>query len=194
MPTMNLPNKLTVGRLVLCGLFTLVLELEYSWAGLVALIIFVVASITDWLDGYLARKWNLITDFGKLLDPLADKILIAAAYIHFVAIDYVPAWIVVCIIAREFLITGLRTLSAAKGIILAAEKLGKHKTISQIVTALVALVLYALDGLGWQFIDVGMSKQWVIMPLMAITLVITVVSGVSYFVKNQHLFKNEKEN
>ncbi|MEM9443725.1 MAG: CDP-diacylglycerol--glycerol-3-phosphate 3-phosphatidyltransferase [Verrucomicrobiota bacterium] len=189
---MNLPNQLTVGRLILCGLFTVILELPYPWTGLAALSIFIIASITDWLDGYLARKWNLITDFGKLLDPLADKILIAAAYIHFVDIGMAPAWVVVCIVTREFLITGLRMLAAAKGTILAAEKLGKHKTISQIVTALVALILEASEDIGWQFIDSAAAREWIVIPLMMITLFFTLLSGLNYFTKNMHLFDDDK--
>src|SRR4051812_18535646 len=122
---MNLPNQLTLARLLLCAVFTVFMSLDAPFTGVAALVVFILASLTDWLDGYLARKWNQITDMGKLLDPLADKILISAAYIGFVAQDLIPMWVVVCIIAREFLITGLRTIAAAKGVVLAAERIGK---------------------------------------------------------------------
>ncbi|NJL19330.1 MAG: CDP-diacylglycerol--glycerol-3-phosphate 3-phosphatidyltransferase [Bdellovibrionaceae bacterium] len=184
---MNLPNQLTLGRLVLCGVFTLLLALETSWSGLAALVVFVVASLTDWLDGHLARKWNLITDLGKLLDPLADKILISAAFIGMVAAGLAPFWIVVCIIAREFLITGLRTLAASKGIVLAAERLGKHKTISQMVTAHVGLIHLALGGMGWWPQLSEWMNAWILPPLLYLTLLITLYSGASYFIKNKRL-------
>jgi CDP-diacylglycerol---glycerol-3-phosphate 3-phosphatidyltransferase len=187
MTSWNLPNQLTVGRLFLCALFTLLLTLEKPWADMVALVVFVLASLTDWLDGYLARKWNMTTDLGKLLDPLADKILISAAFIAMVAKDLAPFWIVVLIIAREFLITGLRTLAASKGVILAAEKLGKHKTISQMVTALAALLYLGLSGLGWLPQEAEELKVWILNPMLYLTLLITLYSGATYFVKNQKL-------
>lgn len=183
----NLPNQLTLGRLVLCALFTVFLTLETSWAGAAAFVVFVLASLTDWLDGYLARKWNLITDLGKLLDPLADKILISAAFIGMVAKGLAPAWIVVCVIAREFLITGLRTLAASKGIILAAEKAGKHKTISQMVTALVALLYLAFEGLEWLPQEAHVLKSYLVLPMLYVTLAITIYSGTAYFLKNRKL-------
>jgi CDP-diacylglycerol--glycerol-3-phosphate 3-phosphatidyltransferase len=181
---MNLPNKLTVGRIILCVILIGCLEVEARWSGSLALVIFIVASLTDWLDGYLARKYNLITDLGKLLDPLADKILVSAAYIGLVSNDLAPAWIVSCIIAREFLITGLRTLAAAKGLILAAEKLGKHKTISQITTVIVGLALLAARDLGYHFPAV---ESYFYPLLLFIALGVTLWSGAVYFWKNRQL-------
>lgn len=189
---MNLPNQLSLGRLCLCVIFTVFLEVKWQWSGSVAFAIFVFASLTDWLDGYLARRMNLITDLGKLLDPLADKILIAAAYIGFVGHGMAPLWVVICIISREFLITGLRTLAAAKGTVLAAEKIGKHKTISQMVTALIGLAILALQQLGVYPIMMGQAKAYVLEPMLYVTLGITVYSGVVYFSKNFKLVLVEK--
>jgi len=189
---MNLPNKLTVGRLLLCLVFTLVLELSSPYAGLLAFFIFVVASLTDWLDGYLARRLHLVTDLGKLLDPLADKILVSAAYIGLVAHNLAPAWIVVFIISREFLITGLRMLAASKGVIMAAERMGKHKTISQIVTVLIGLALLSFHQLNWLPAFSTLMEVWLLKPLLWLTLFITIYSGAAYFVKNYRMVLAEQ--
>lgn len=181
---MNLPNKLTVGRILLCVVLVACMEIEARWTGSLALVIFIVASLTDWLDGHLARKHGLITDLGKLLDPLADKILVSAAYIGLVSNDLAPAWIVSCIIAREFLITGLRTLAASKGLILAAEKLGKHKTISQITGVIVGLALLAARDLGYHF---PLVEGMLYPALLYLALVVTLWSGGAYFWKNRQL-------
>ncbi|MEO0453091.1 MAG: CDP-diacylglycerol--glycerol-3-phosphate 3-phosphatidyltransferase [Verrucomicrobiota bacterium] len=184
---MNLPNRLTCARLVLCLLLAFVFSLDTEWRGSAALVIFVIASLTDWLDGYLARKWNQITDLGKLLDPLADKVLVSIGYIGLVSEDMCAVWILSLIISREFLITGLRVLAAAKGAILAAERIGKHKTISQMVALSVGLFLLA-------FLDLGLEQYWIaklfaslLDPLLWLTVVITVYSGLAYFMKNRSL-------
>lgn len=185
---MNLPTWLTVGRLILCVVFTAVLQTEEKWSGTIALSIFIIASLTDWLDGYLARKLRQTSDLGKLLDPLADKILISSAFICFVGAGLAPAWIVVCIISREFLITGLRTLAAAKGVILAAEKMGKHKTISQMLTAIFALIMIMIEDLDLGgTLNMALLNKAVLHPLLYFTLIITIFSGVSYYLKNQKL-------
>ncbi|MEM6822785.1 MAG: CDP-diacylglycerol--glycerol-3-phosphate 3-phosphatidyltransferase [Verrucomicrobiota bacterium] len=190
---MNLPNQLTVGRLLLCGVFVVLLEFDGSWRGTLAFAVFVLAAITDWLDGYLARKWNLITDLGKLLDPLADKILVSVAYIALVREELSPLWVVAIIISREFLITGLRTLAAAKGVILAAEKAGKHKTISQMVTVCVGLLILSLTDLELFPNDTEKLIASLLNPLLWITVALTVYSGVAYFTKNHRLvFGNPK--
>ena len=137
---MNLPNKLTISRILMTVIFLVVLFVEFPLHYTVALVLFVAASITDCLDGSIARKRGLITDFGKLMDPLADKVLICSAFIAFIEIGWMPAWMVVVVVARELAITGLRLLAASKNIVLAAEKQGKNKTITQIV-AIVALLL-----------------------------------------------------
>lgn len=184
---MNLPNQLTLARLGLCAVFVVILECEAPWRGSVAFGIFVLAALTDWLDGHLARKWNLITDLGKLLDPLADKILISVAYIALVREGLSPLWVVATIISREFLITGLRTLAAAKGVILAAERVGKHKTISQIVAVLTGLLILSL-------LDLGLFAAWtprlevlILRPLLWVTVAITLYSGAIYFWNNRQV-------
>ncbi len=184
---MNLPNQLTLGRLVLCAVLVVILEFSGPWRGTAALVVFSLASITDFLDGYLARKWNLVTDLGKLLDPLADKILVSVAYIALVREGMSPLWIVAVIISREFLITGLRTLAAAKGVIMAAEKIGKHKTISQMVTVIVGLILMAMVDLELMPDLAARFETLVFDPLLWITVAITAYSGVAYFWKNRKL-------
>jgi CDP-diacylglycerol--glycerol-3-phosphate 3-phosphatidyltransferase len=149
---MNLPNKLTCGRLVLTVVFVAALSVEFPGAKALATVVFIIAAITDWLDGQIARKHNLITDFGKLMDPLADKVLTAAAFIGLVGLSMIPAWAVILIIAREFMITGLRLVAAAKNIVLPAEKLGKHKTTWQMVCIIYYLLLLCWrDYLTWFF-------------------------------------------
>ena len=149
-PTLNLPNQLTVLRLGMCGLLLISMSFAWPYAATTAFFIFTFASLTDWLDGAIARSRNLVTDLGKLLDPLADKILITAALVALVERHVAPMWMVVLIIAREFLITGLRIIAAAKQKILAAERIGKHKTISQIVAILVSLACLSLGEFGVQ--------------------------------------------
>lgn len=190
---MNLPNQLTFARLVLCGFFVLTMSIAWRFAATGALIIFSVASLTDMLDGMIARRYNLITDLGKLLDPLADKILISAAFISLIERGLAPMWMVVVIIAREFLITGLRIVAANKHLILAAEKAGKHKTITQIVAILVSLSYLTLTefDLGQTF--VAQILRSAITPLFWVALFITVVSGGLYFYKNRFLFERMEE-
>ena len=140
---MNLPNKLTFIRLVLAVPFIYFLQ-ESNAEGfvyrMIAFALFVVASLTDFFDGYLARKYNLVTDFGKLMDPLADKILVISALVLFVELRYIPAWMSIIVIAREFLISGIRMLAAAKGEVIPAGKLGKYKTTSQMIVILLSLI------------------------------------------------------
>ncbi|MGF1679217.1 MAG: CDP-diacylglycerol--glycerol-3-phosphate 3-phosphatidyltransferase [Candidatus Methylacidiphilales bacterium] len=188
---MNVPNQLTVLRLLLCGVFVAILEVDGVWRGTAAFVVFVLAALTDCLDGHLARKWNLVTDLGRLLDPLADKILVSIAYIALVREGTAALWIVAIIISREFLITGLRTLAAAKGIILSAERIGKHKTISQMVTVIVGLLLMALGDLGWRSDWVSQADRLLLQPLLWITVAITLYSGCAYYFKNRHLIDSK---
>lgn len=187
---MNLPNRLTIGRLVLCGGLVISLQFENRYRGLTALVLFILASITDWLDGMLARKWNLVTDFGKLMDPLADKVMVGAVYVTMVAHGLVPSWFVVCIIIREFLITGLRTLAATKGIILGAERIGKHKTFTQVATAFVALLILTMRDMKISSETIDIWMMMILNPLILLTLLITVYSGIAYFWKNRVLISN----
>src|SRR5215471_12110074 len=130
---MNLPNKLTVSRFVLTIAFLAVMFSKIRSRETIALALFVAGGISDFLDGQIARSQKLITNFGILMDPLADKIMVCSAFIAFIQLDWIPAWMVVIVVARELAITGLRLLAASKNVVLAAEGYGKHKTISQIV-------------------------------------------------------------
>lgn len=203
---MNLPNKLTLGRIVLTGLFVMALLLPAEGTikshlpvgKTVALIIFIIAGLTDWVDGWLARRHKLETTFGALLDPLADKVLVAAAFICFIEQNdnlggaLVQAWMVLLIVAREFLVTGLRLVAREQGVVLKADWLGKHKTFSQMATIIVILAGLAVRddwhcfGLDCARFDAGFSRLvWV---LMVITVVLTVWSGCAYLFKNRKLF------
>lgn len=182
----NLPNKLTMLRIFMIPLFVLL----YEWSGLSynylwAFIVFALASLTDLVDGKLARKYNLISDFGKLMDPLADKVLVTAAMVCFVADPkaLTPSWVVITILAREFLVTSLRLLAAAKGVVLAADKWGKYKTATTMVWICWNLLYVELGLLG----DVGGYLHYV---LMYLSLFFTVYSGLNYVLKNKHMFKN----
>ena len=176
-PTLNLPNQLTVLRLGMCGLLLISLSFQWPFAATTAFVIFTLASLTDWLDGAIARSRNLVTDLGKLLDPLADKILVVAALVALVDRHVAPMWMVVIIIAREFLITGLRIIAAHKQKILAAEKVGKHKTVSQIVAILVSLAYLSLGEFGLQDTFVARSLATSQGLFYWIALIITVLSG-----------------
>ena len=195
---MNLPNKLTVSRLVLTLAFLFALFIEFPWNKTVALLLFSAASITDWLDGAIARSRNLITDFGKLMDPLADKILVCSAFIAFIQPGYIAAWIVILIVARELAITGLRLLAASKNVVLAAEGYGKHKTIWQLITiiAILANVSHPEQGLvgqvifGWSLLGKPWVAQLVVISTW-ITVALTLLSGWLYVWRNRRLFLSD---
>ena len=180
----NLPNKLTMLRIIMIPLFVLLYEwqslgLHYLWA----FIVFALASITDLFDGKIARKYNLISDFGKLMDPLADKVLVTAAMVCFVgdAAALTPSWVVIVILAREFLVTSLRLLAAAKGVVLAADKWGKYKTATTMVWICWNLLILEFGLLG----AVGVYLHY---GLMFLSLFFTVYSGLNYVGKNKTMF------
>ena len=194
---MNLPNQLTIGRLFLTALFVAVMSITdqllksvhlLDYRITIATLFFLIASLTDFLDGYIARKLNLVTDFGKLMDPLVDKILTSAVFIILSKEDMIPAWITITIISREFLVTGLRLLASNQGKVLSADSLGKWKTTSQIIVA-----SYFLTILGsnepilkyLKFINQPMFGDL----LIIICTTITVISGWSYLSKNRELVK-----
>src|SRR5438874_3566199 len=145
---MNLPNKLTLSRFVLTVVFLIVMFSQIRFHETIALVLFCAAGISDFLDGQIARRQKLITNFGILMDPLADKIMVCSAFIAFVDLKWMPSWMVVIIVARELAITGLRLLAASKNVVLAAEGFGKHKTISQIVAIISILVLHSYQQWG----------------------------------------------
>jgi CDP-diacylglycerol--glycerol-3-phosphate 3-phosphatidyltransferase len=192
---MNLPNKLTVARLLLTIVFVACFYLPFENALSCALIIFGIASATDYLDGYLARKHNLVTNFGKLFDPLADKVLIAAAFILLVERTEMKAWIAIAILGREFFVTGIRAIAANHGVVLAAEKLGKHKMVWQIITAIYFLMRLASAEpmFAW---SAPMFAWWPMSPAVFgkfcvyFTAALTLISGFSYFWKNRRLFSD----
>ncbi|MCR5557325.1 MAG: CDP-diacylglycerol--glycerol-3-phosphate 3-phosphatidyltransferase [Butyrivibrio sp.] len=173
---MNLPNKLTVARVVLIPFFVLFLLADpanatYKW---IALALFIIASLTDMLDGKIARKYNLITDFGKFMDPLADKLLVCSAMIGLIELGRIPSWIVIVIIAREFVISGFRLIAADNGKVIAASYWGKFKTTFQMI--MVILMIVNLE-ISW--------VQILTQIIMWIALALTIISLVDYLVKNK---------
>ncbi|GGJ56489.1 CDP-diacylglycerol--glycerol-3-phosphate 3-phosphatidyltransferase [Anoxybacillus voinovskiensis] len=192
---MNLPNKITIARILLIPLFLLVMVVPFDLGAvlmgsesipvthLVGAAIFIIASATDWIDGYYARKYQLVTNLGKFLDPLADKLLVSAALIVLVELHYAPAWMVIVIISREFAVTGLRLVLAGEGEVVAANMLGKIKTWTQIV-AISALLLHnwPFAYFSFPFADLAL---WV-------AVIFTIWSGWDYFAKNKHAFLHSK--
>ena len=171
---MNLPNKLTILRVFLVPIFVIFMltNLGGQYNKWLSLVIFVAASLTDLLDGYLARKNNLVTNFGKFMDPLADKLLVCSALICLMAIDRVPAWMVLVIISREFIISGFRLVASDAGVVIAASYWGKFKTISQIVMIIALLIEFP-----YAFVF-----SW-------IAVILTIVSLVDYMAKNLNVIK-----
>ena len=183
---MNLPNKLTVARVIMIPFFVFFLlfrpaqesTLElFKW---IALAIFIIASLTDMLDGKIARKYNLITDFGKFMDPLADKLLVCSAMIALIELDRIPAWIVIIIIAREFVISGFRLIDADNGRVIAASYWGKFKTTFQMI-----MVILMIANLGIP------AVQILTQVIMWIALALTVISLVDYLIKNKDVMSGE---
>ncbi len=200
---MNLPNKITIARIFLIPIMIIIpyLNIEGSlssvgieYSNLIILTIFLVASLTDFLDGYLARKNNQITTFGKFLDPIADKLLVLAALIMLVEMGTIPAWIPVIILARELIVSGIRMLSAGEGIVIAASWYGKVKTVSQMIAISLAFIdlnsfmgFLSGDLVGFEFvINVLMSLG------MIVSVILTIFSGVDYFVKSKDIILKSK--
>ncbi len=192
---MNLPNKITLSRIFLIPVFIVLMSVPFHWgsldmgghelpvAHLAGALLFIIASTTDWIDGYIARKYNLVTNLGKFLDPLADKLLVSAALILLVEINLAPAWIVIAIISREFAVTGLRLVAAGEGTVLAASQMGKLKTWIQIIA--ISLLLLHNWPLAYADFPLGMIALYA-------ALIITVVSGYDYFAKNWHVMRDSK--
>lgn len=189
---MNLPNKLTVGRIVLVPFFVAALLIDFPCNYVVALLIFIAASITDMLDGKIARKRNLVTDFGKFADPLADKILVLSALLCFVQLGLCDCVSVILVLFREFSVTSVRLIAASKGEVVAANIWGKVKTVTQMIAIILILVLQLvlqLCGMGiFGTVDVQMlSNVFTVIGLVAIWIsnIFTVLSGAVYFVQNK---------
>jgi CDP-diacylglycerol--glycerol-3-phosphate 3-phosphatidyltransferase len=198
---MNWANRLTVSRLGLTILFVLALNSEWPFAYTLALVLFIVAGITDYVDGEIARRYQFVTNFGKLMDPLVDKIMIAAAFISLVALPTrnipgaVPAWAAIVIVGREFLITGLRLMASSQGQVLPSESLGKHKTSWQIATVIFFLLLLSVRELD----DSASATQWWLRAwtygggaLVWITVALTLYSGLRYAWKHRAVIATER--
>jgi CDP-diacylglycerol--glycerol-3-phosphate 3-phosphatidyltransferase len=187
---MNWANRLTLSRLALTILFVVALNSSWQYARTSALLIFLLAGITDFVDGEVARRYGIVTNFGKLMDPLVDKIMMAAAFISLVPLRAVPAWAATAVVARDFLITGLRLMASAKGRVLPAERLGKHKTSWQIITVVFFLALLSADEL--RYVD-ERSIWWLRArdeagPILVwITVALTVYSGLLFTWRNRDL-------
>lgn len=178
---MNLPNKLTLLRVFMIPFFVVFMLWipNYGIAKYIALLLFAVASFTDFLDGYIARKYQLVTNFGKFMDPLADKLLVSAAMICLVELQILPAWIVVIIISREFIISGFRLIAVDNGVVIAASYWGKFKTVTQM--AMIILLILNLS-MGWY--------QVVSLIVTYLALILTVISLIDYIYKNWKVLKN----
>ena len=192
---MNLPNKLTISRFILTVAFLVVMFSQVRFHQTIALALFIGGGVSDFLDGHIARRDKLITNFGILMDPLADKIMVCSAFIAFVGLNWIPAWMVVIIVARELAITGLRLLAASKNVVLAAEGYGKHKTISQIVAIISLLVLHSYQQWGTAGEAVfGLAiggapwTKWFTQVAIWVAVVLTFVSGWLYLWKNRPLY------
>lgn len=179
---MNLPNKLTLMRVILIPFFIVSLMCEaIPYNEWIALAIFIIASVTDLFDGKIARKYNLVTNFGKFMDPLADKLLVCSALICLVALERIPAWMVIVIIAREFIVSGFRTVAADAGVVIAASYIAKVKTVFQMIaTGLLIVNFGSFNLVTYIFTQV----------ILYIAIILTIVSLVDYLVKNRGVMKD----
>ena len=180
---MNLPNKLTIMRVILIPFFVFFLLSPYfpAYGNYIAVAIFIVASLTDMLDGKIARKYNLVTNFGKFMDPLADKLLVCSAMICLIELDRLAAWIVIVIIARDFIISGFRLVASDNGVVIAASYWGKFKTTFQMLMVIVLIL------------DIQMPFFQILGTVLTyVALILTVVSLIDYIVKNKDVLKDQK--
>ena len=180
---MNLPNKLTIMRVILIPFFVFFLLSPYfpAYGNYIVVAIFIVASLTDMLDGKIARKYNLVTNFGKFMDPLADKLLVCSAMICLIELDRLAAWIVIVIIAREFIISGFRLVASDNGVVIAASYWGKFKTTFQMLMVIVLIL------------DIQMPFFQILGTVLTyVALILTVVSLIDYIVKNKDVLKDQK--
>ncbi len=204
---MNVPNKLTFIRMLAVPFLIIALlvncvsnDLIYIAVGkYLALLIFILASITDFFDGFIARREKKTTNFGKLMDPVADKLLVTSALIVFVGMGLFPSWMVVIIISREFIITGLRNLAATKGVIISAGLLGKHKTASQITAIIITLIALCIkdtmiifnswESVLWHAKPLDIWMHYLLTCIMGVVVIFSVVSGVGYMIEHKDLIK-----
>lgn len=183
---MNLPNKLTLFRVILIPFFVFFLLAPYfeGYGNYIAVAIFIIASITDFLDGKIARKYHLVTNFGKFMDPLADKLLVCSAMICLIDLGKLASWIVILIIAREFIISGFRLIASDNGVVIAASYWGKFKTTFQMLMVIVLMLDITLSQFTWLHI-LGIVLTY-------IALALTVISLIDYIVKNKNVLKEQK--
>lgn len=195
---MNLPNILTLSRIPILFCIVGLLYAPFPGASTLAFVFFVIGALTDWADGYFARKQGLVSNFGKLMDALTDKVFMVGLFVALLAAGILPAWalpLLLLILSREFLITGLRLVAASSGIVLAAEKSGKHKTVSQIVAAILLLLAVAVrqDFPNALPSLVGDLLHWGGLAFFVIATVLTVSSGTQYMVKYWSIFTGQHE-
>lgn len=194
-PAVNLPNAITLSRLALTAVFVIAMGFEGKAGYLTALVTFSVAAASDWLDGYLARRLGLVTPLGKLLDPLADKILVCAAFVFMSVEGFAPVWATALIIAREFLVTGLRQIAVEAGQVLAADRLGKWKTTFQltfVITALVHLSFSCFENPGpvaTFLLGLARPTGWLLPASLWMSVALTVISGFNYLWSSRDLLK-----
>ncbi|MCF6177010.1 MAG: CDP-diacylglycerol--glycerol-3-phosphate 3-phosphatidyltransferase [Victivallaceae bacterium] len=198
----NVPNMLTLSRIVLIFVFVLLASAKhiagfppesFKFINIIAYSLAIIAGITDFLDGYIARKYNMVTDFGALMDPLADKIFITATMLIMVEVELMPAWIAVIVISREFMVTGLRLIATSKNIVISADGWGKTKTLLQ-------MVMLGIAGTSWiKVFDLKTAvwfgvKLWPVWNVyMWVIVVVTVFSGFRYFANNLDLFRDDED-
>lgn len=195
---MTLPDKLTISRIPLTFVFMWFLFSNGLAAKIMALATFILASVTDFLDGYIAKKNNISTDFGRMMDPIADKVLVLAAFVAFVEMKLVPAWMVVIIVFREVAITGLRVSALTRGTVIPADDAGKHKMVSQVLVifAILLFLVFREAGIGvFRFWNENIQSVYgdTIFILMLITTVLTLISGISYLIKNREVYFHAKK-
>jgi CDP-diacylglycerol--glycerol-3-phosphate 3-phosphatidyltransferase len=181
----NLPNRLTILRIALTVVFLFFLFADGIIYKILAFFTFLTAALTDFFDGYIAKKYNLVSDFGRLMDPIADKVLTISAFLAFVEMDLIPAWMVVIIIFREFVVTGMRLMALQKHQVIEATIGGRHKTVSQMFAIFVILIFIILREFG----NSHDHFKTTILILMMITVMLTLVSGVSFFIRNRKIIR-----
>lgn len=195
---MNLPNKITLARIILTFVFMVFLFSSGLPSKIMALLTFLLAAFSDYIDGFIAKKYNITSNFGKIMDPVADKVLVLAAFLAFVELKLVPAWMVVIIIMRELVITSIRVVALKRNEVLPAGAGGKHKTVSQMVSIFVVLVFIVIKEAGVQTFgfwntDFEYWYRQLIFILMLITVALTMISGISYLAGNRKYLFNSSE-
>lgn len=191
------PNKLTLGRVILAFIFLFVIFTNFWYSNIIALGVFLLAGLTDFLDGYMARKKDDVTELGKFMDPIADKILVFSALLSFVDLGLIASWMVILILARDFLINGLRFIAAQKGKVLSANQLAKHKTFSQMFVIILILLGLILKDVFLEFFGVWDSTfqftfELSVFFLMLLVVMLSLFSGIMYFYNNRKIFNLRK--